>query len=732
MPAVNRSVRRRWRGWLDQTETGRGGDALAAGIVVVLTTGFAALALRLWHADLSVPFGYSMRTDSKFYLMLVKDILDHGWYLHNSSLGAPFGQALYDFPQGGDNANFLLIKFLGLFSHDPAVVTNVFFTLTFPLAGLSSFLVFRRLRGATGPAVVCAVLFALLPYHFFRGESHLLLSTYYVVPIGAYLVLAIIADRPLFARRPGSGRWRWASRTTLATVALCVLIGSGGLYYATFTGVLALGATLIAAVAWRRRATALTGLAVTALIACTLTVNVAPSLVHWAKHGRNAQVAQRTPADSETFGLKLTQLVLPAPHHRIPLLARVNRHYSRDVEDARGYSDGAYATLGLVGTIGLAVLCFVAAEACVVMRQSVGGPLHRYAAVATGMTFVIGATGGVSALIAYFVTTEIRAWNRLSLFIAFWSLLGSVLLLQSVAAKLRATPRQLALGAGLLVATLAVGLFDQTSDSLIPKYAPDARQYHSDARFVRAIERRLPGDAAVFQLPYVPFPEAITRVNHSAVRYYEPTRGYLHSDRLRWSFGAMRGTSADWQSALTNVPIARLVPGVAAAGFQGVWIDRSGYLDHGRRIERDLTSILREPPLASSGRDLSFFDLRPYRTRLLAGSAARAAALRTATLRPLRVGGSSRPRRLYLLNPSRYPRAGVLTATIRAPARRPTAVVVTFPDGSSQRLEVTAAGTVLRHALRLAPGRSVLRLAVQGGRAAVPRSGRSLLDAALA
>ena len=64
----------------------------------------------LWRGDLGVPLRYTPVDDTKFYLMLVKGIVDHGWYASNPSLGAPFGQQLVDYPQGADSLNLLLIR----------------------------------------------------------------------------------------------------------------------------------------------------------------------------------------------------------------------------------------------------------------------------------------------------------------------------------------------------------------------------------------------------------------------------------------------------------------------------------------------------------------------------------------------------------------------------------------------------------------------------------------------
>src|SRR5688572_11261133 len=45
--------------------------------------------MQLWRADFKVPFMYFV--DSLFYNIATKGTIEHGWWLHNQSLGAPAG-----------------------------------------------------------------------------------------------------------------------------------------------------------------------------------------------------------------------------------------------------------------------------------------------------------------------------------------------------------------------------------------------------------------------------------------------------------------------------------------------------------------------------------------------------------------------------------------------------------------------------------------------------------------
>ncbi|MBA3412824.1 MAG: hypothetical protein H0T09_03965 [Actinobacteria bacterium] len=493
--------------------------------------------MRVWRADLAVPFEYS--GDATYMLMALKGILEHGWYDVNPSLGAPFGQELYDYPfLNGENLNVVAVKILGLFSTDhPAVVLNVFFLLTFPLVALSAFLVLRRLRVSRETALVISVLYSLLPYHFLRGEAHLFLSAYYSVPVACLLVLAVYGDERLFARRPGvRGLAALASRRTLATLTLCVLVGSAGVYYAVFALVLLASGAVLATLAGESRRPLWTGAGVSALIVGTLLVHYSSTLVHLVADGANPEIT-RTGAETERYSLRLIQLLLPVSDHRLAPLAELKQSY----EQTLAPTESSWATLGLVGSVGFVVLVAIAIASITAPGRVVASPLLRHASAATVIAFLVATTGGMAAVVAYFVTPWLHGWNRISTFIAFFSLLAVALGLDRLRGRLGKGGR-LAWPA-VLGGVLLVGALDQTTDGFIRPYGAVAGDYRSDREFIRRIERRLPAEASVFQLPHVPFPE----LEYVGRRLdYDSAKAYVHSDRLRWSYGAMRGRPADW------------------------------------------------------------------------------------------------------------------------------------------------------------------------------------------
>jgi hypothetical protein len=168
----------------------------------------------------------------------------------------------------------------------------------------------------------------------------------------------------------------------------------------------------------------------------------------------------------------------------------------------------------------------------------------------------------------------------------------------------------------LLAAVLVVGVLDQAAPAVMPD--PDARApvWQADGAFVASLERQLPADAMVFQLPVVDWPE------HSATgrmaAHDEIKMGYLHSKTLRWSTAGVRGREGEWQWPASSLPTRDFVRGLIALGFSAITVDRFGYSDDGDRLVAELEALLGSP-LPTTGDRVVAWDLRPASSALLGG-----------------------------------------------------------------------------------------------------------------
>jgi len=696
----------------ERLRPGRRPDLLWGLATALLAVILACVILRVWRGELGIPF--VDRGETQYNVMLAKSIRDHGSYNVNPSLGAPFGLKLYDYGVGTDQLNLLAIGGLA-FLFGPAAAVNIFYLLTFALAGLAAFLVFRMLGIARAPAAVCSILFALAPYHFARNEGHLFLSAYYAVPLGAYFVLATLGGMPLFASRSRrTGPLAYASGRTLTTIGFCVVVGSAGIYYAAFTLLLLAGAILIVLLARARRGV-VSGLLSGALVAVIVLANLIPSILYRLHHGANL-LTRRPTADSELLGLKFANLVLPDPDSHLGPLSRLSRQYLHGTP----LPSETGQALGLVGAIGFLALLAIAFVS-IAGRTRVGPPIVRHAAAAALLAFLIGTVGGISAIVVQVSTAQIRAWNRISIVIAFFAFLAvAVALERTGAAYARRRLPPIVFGA-TLAAALGVGVFGQIARSDVPPYDL-AGAWHNDQAFFQQIEQRLPRGASVFVLPYQAFPEAGQLIDLDG---NDLLRGYLHTKHLRWSFGAMKGRPEDWSGDLQGLPTSTTVDAAVAAGFSGLWIDRFGYTDRAAALENDLHGLVGPPTIVdAAGRD-SFYDLRPFAQRLEKSHLpAQIAALRQAVLYPLQfvptgflpllrsgsqsVAWADAPNTtIGIENPSNTPRSAVFDAILDRVGGPDAPVTVTFPGSPPATVQTPSH---LHRVLRLPPGESVIQL----------------------
>jgi phosphoglycerol transferase len=545
--------------------------------------------LQIWRADLRVPFYYG--GDAALFAMATKDTIENGSYWQNPSLGAPGTQQVYDYPTF-DNAVILFLLVLSTVSHNVFLLTNLHYLISFPLITVAALYVFRQFNLSAVPAVFCSLLYAFLPYHFLRNESSLNIASYYVVP-PAMLVVLWIARENLVPR----------TKKFIFSVVVCVLLGSSGVYFPFFFCFLLLLAGIIGALKVQSFRPAAMALALTGITAATVAINLSPSIIYRSRHS-NVGVVKRAPAEAEKYGLKISQLVLPITGHRLGVLDRLKRVH----DDNSFVSEDDASSLGLVGCLG-----FLALLAQLLRRKELvaaDGLLHDLS-ILNIFSVLLGVVGGFGLLFALYVSSGIRAYNRVSIFIAFFSLMAVAIIVDNFYKRAARTRH---IFCGLLAVVFVVAFLDQTTRGYVPTYEKTRAEFVSDQQFVNSIEASLPAGAMIFQMPYIAFPEHPKVVKMAD---YDHLRGYLHSNHLRWSFGAIKNRDDDLaQRRVASLAPAELAQTLAVAGFGGIYLDRYGYEDNGAALESELSRVLQTAPLVSPNGRLVFFNLAAYSARL--------------------------------------------------------------------------------------------------------------------
>jgi phosphoglycerol transferase len=555
-------------------------------LAVALCLVCLAWLARFWKLDLTIPFSYSR--DALIVQLWVHSVHETGWYLHNDRVGMPQGGDMHDFPLF-DSMHFLWIKLLSLVTGNPFVTCNLYFLLTFPLTTMTALFVFRHFQCSYASSLFGSLLFTFLPYHFLRGPGHLFLASYYHLPLIVMVMLWIYRGDALLLHDPLCPWWKRLTGKGVMILVICVIVGSGGIYYAFFSSVLLAGISLAAS--YRRRSVRPGTAACVAigLILLASLANLTPSLIYWAEHGTNPAGLGRDPAEAEIYGLRIAQLLLPVTRHPLSCLARLKEQYN---QHAVMINENDAAALGLVGSIGFLLLL-----GRLLRARGSSNSLWQGLTLLNILALLLAVRGGFSSLVALRFTS-IRAYNRISVLIGFFALFAIVLVVDSLRRRYVRTVRARVVFLASLGLVLGAGLMDQTPRGCITPAERIRPTFESDSAFIRRVEMAMPAHAMIFQLPYATFPEQGTIRDMGD---YELLRAYLHSRTLRWSHGAMRGRASDaWQRATAALPPEEMIKELTTAGFAGIYIDRWGFADRVPCLEKKLQRLLPEPPLVSS------------------------------------------------------------------------------------------------------------------------------------
>jgi hypothetical protein len=499
-------------------------------------------------------------------------------------LGAPFAASWNDFIRQHKPQYWLagqLVRWVGLF---PAA--NLLVLLAAVLAALSFYAVARYFKARPEWAFAGACAFALSPFFFYRSLTHLTLAFDWPIP------LAILVVSWAFGRRglpTGSPRFGLA-------VLVALVAGFHNVYFAAlFTQFLGL-ACLAQWLVRRARRPALGALALALLLPLTVAADNANLLLQSERQGPAATV-RRPYGNLERYALKPLELLLPVGGSGLVPWRAAGPEYARSAL-VKGELGSVY--LGLGGVVALLALAGTSARHALARpRRPVPG-----AALALAWVFAYSVVGGVNGLIGLTGFVWLRAAERHSAWI-----LALVLLWAAVAVS-----RLLVGGRALSVIAAAFALALTLADQLPPRTSASAvretgSRVASDAAFAKSLEARLPAGSLLFQLPVVDFPEGRPVLGASD---YEHLRPYLHTTRLRFSYGSDKGRPREaWQRRVEALEPAAMAEVLERIGFAGMVVNLKAYADRGQELRTTLADSGRSEAWQSPDHDFLFVRLHP-------------------------------------------------------------------------------------------------------------------------
>ena len=569
-------------------------------ILLALNTLALIFILDLPNFDIYMPIHFHSDLDAAVGVFKMITSGDFPWYLypHTDTLSQPFGLSFGDYPLPMF-LDWVFIRFLGLFISDPFAVYNTFILSSFFFVPLASYYVLRKFRIDPMIAIVISLLFNYIPYHMLRADHYLYVG-YFFIPLWTYYLLLLWNKKPLFFKRKATDN-KYAfdlSKKNIFIMLLLLLSATWNYYYSFFFVFLIIVSALSAWTYNKNRYMLYSSAIMIFLIIVPVGANMMPYIIHKHQHGKNEAVGQRPVKDSEIYGLKIAQLLLPVDDHRIKSWSDTKAKYNKGPLN----NENSMATLGVVGSIGFLILLVL-----ILMRRK-NSTLSRLTILNTS-AIMLATIGGLSSLVALLATSQIRGYNRISPFIAFFALLAVALLINRFSHKYH---MKKVLLYPFLILLLIFGLYDQSNKEMIlSQKSEDIALVASDRDFIRAIEQNLSNvkEPKIMQYPYISFPEGpyIGKVKH-----YDQMIGYIYGDRLKWSYGAVKGRESDrWLSALVRTEPLKQIAILKSSGFSGIYIDRRGYKDRAASLEKIFSKLSKNKAMVSGDRTKSFFRITP-------------------------------------------------------------------------------------------------------------------------
>lgn len=513
-----------------------------------------------------------------------------GWIFENPRSGYPFGSNFLDYP-GSDAGNLLLLKIVGMIVGNYYGAINLFFLLSFSVIFVASYCVLRAFKLSKPFAFAASLLFAFLPFHFHR-LGHLFYSWYFVVPVVYFLCLS-------FSESIGGNR---SLGKSIFLFFAAIVLASFGVYYALF-GVIAFFVCVLAIFCRDGdfKYAKAPALAIFFVIAGVF-FNIAPNIVNKHLNGANPEVAVRSASEAEIYGFKLMQLVLPRGGHREPYLAFLTQRYS---EASPLVNENATSSLGVVGAAGFVGLLIVLISA--LSGRKIDARLSLLA-ILVFIFFLFGTIGGLGSLFSSVISSSIRGWNRISVFIAFGVIAAFFIFLQNFINRYLSPGRARIAFFVFALIFGGIGLYDQTTPACLACNEQTKVAFENDKNFVAEIEKNMPSGGAIYQLPYMPFPEVAPL---HRLHTYDLAVGFLHSKELRWSYAGMKGRDGDlFYRALARESVEKQLEVISRMGFSGIYIDRRGFEDNADALISRLSALLgSEPLLRRADGDVVFFRL---------------------------------------------------------------------------------------------------------------------------
>jgi phosphoglycerol transferase len=496
--------------------------------------------------------------------MIINNLARGRSLYHNSNMGAPTGQFLYDFPAIGELLHYEIIRGLALLTRNAPLTESVFYFVSYFSAAIAASLTARRIGLRFNIAIAVGVLYAFLPYHSIKHVQHLLLSSYFALPLIIYAILEI--------QRPRINHTKRHRATVL--VVLGLIAGGTGIYYAIFSFLIVTAVCLfcyggiLKKTVREKISLYLSGMFL------TIAVSTIPPLIYGFKNGFYRFT--RTFLEVEYYGLKIANLVRPIEKHRLSIFRSFSNQFSSSMIPGEPVE-----MLGLIGTVGFLILLVysiakISSSTSRMQNQEAEVGLSILATV-TIISIFLSTVGSFNSLLFVIGLNQIRVWSRITPLISFCALTCVGFMFQQL--KINRSK----FGTFLIATALLIGVGDQTSYEYVPAFKRNESIWMQQEIFTRNADLHFPRNSLIYQIPNIKFPE---NGPEQKMEDYHQAFPFIHGSHLRWTYGNAKTRPSNFQKMTRSLIGIDLLRYLKQSDVNGIHITRRGLADEGLEIIR--------------------------------------------------------------------------------------------------------------------------------------------------
>jgi phosphoglycerol transferase len=321
-------------------------------------------------------------------------------------------------------------------------------------------------------------------------------------------------------------------------------------------------------------------------------INFLPTLIYTNRYGINLNTTVRQPSETELYGLKIAQLILPFEDHNLGIFNKIQKRYIAYGSINNNENQGA--ALGSVGAVGFLFLItwlffrfnWIKKDDKLAQKLDILATMN--------LALVLFATvGSFASLLSTFITPTFRSVNRVSVFISFLALVTIGLLVQKIKFKY--------LGLFVILIILPLALFDQISLGVMRNFMRESTDYQKLVTYAKQVEDAAGNEAKIYTLPLGEYPEGSDK---------KLMRIALLTNNIQWSTGAEKLRASNyWQTQVESLEERPFLESIIKEGFTGLVLNTREMLpEKVEKIEKEIGSS----PIRDSKKEYYFYDLRNY------------------------------------------------------------------------------------------------------------------------